>query len=124
MYLTNSLVKLYCRISHAFNATLVDYSPDGNYIVTGGKDKAVRVWNAETGSQVMSFVDFQSEISYVSFTKYILIGDMLGTIKVYSYSEYVNIHSYKKHSARVNSIVYDETSGNILSVSDDKMIVI
>jgi len=34
----------------------VDFSPDGKHVASGGMDNLVKIWNAETGVEVSSFV--------------------------------------------------------------------
>ena len=31
---------------------LLNYSPDGRYIISGSSDKTIRIWDAETGSSI------------------------------------------------------------------------
>lgn len=41
-----------------FDAVLsINYSPDGKYIVTGGADKYVRIWDAASGIEIKSYTD-------------------------------------------------------------------
>jgi WD40 repeat protein len=44
------------------------FSPDGKYIVSGGKDKVVILWEVATGRVVKKFSDHPAEIQSVSFS--------------------------------------------------------
>ena len=39
-------------LGHLHNVQSVAYSPNGDFIVSGGRDNVVRIWNAETGEVV------------------------------------------------------------------------
>ena len=41
---------------HSFIVFVVAFSRDGNRVVGGSNDKLVKIWNAETGALVSSFV--------------------------------------------------------------------
>ena len=39
---------------HSCCVLSVDFSPDGKQLVSGSGDKLVKIWDAETGAEVMS----------------------------------------------------------------------
>ncbi len=39
-------------LGHLHNVQSVAFSPQGDFIVSGGRDNVVRVWNADTGEVV------------------------------------------------------------------------
>jgi len=41
---------------HSQRVYSVDFSPDGKWIVSGSEDKLVKIWDAEPGAEVRSFV--------------------------------------------------------------------
>jgi len=41
---------------HSSGVASIDFSPDGHRIVSGSHDKLVKIWSAETGAEVSSFV--------------------------------------------------------------------
>lgn len=53
---------------HSGRITCVAYSPDGRYILSGGEDRTVRLWDAETGSEIRRFVGHQRPITDVDFS--------------------------------------------------------
>ena len=48
--------------------TCLAYSPDGKWLASGGTDKLVRVWNAQTGQYFRVFTGFHYPISDLAFT--------------------------------------------------------
>lgn len=53
------------------------FSPDGKYIVSGGFDRLLVLWNRETGQAVHSFEAHQAELSGVAYSP---DGSVLGTV--------------------------------------------
>ncbi len=51
---------------HQDAVNCVCYSPDGNRLVSGGKDRTLRIWDAHTG-KVERVVRFESQVHSVSF---------------------------------------------------------
>ena len=41
---------------HSREVLSVDFSSDGNLVVSGSHDRRVKIWDTETGAQVSSFV--------------------------------------------------------------------
>jgi len=63
------------------------FSPDGKYIVTGSKDKTVRLWDAKTGQEVRRFVGHTDEVEEVSFSpdgKVIASASFDGTVRLWN----------------------------------------
>ena len=51
-----------CTLTHHSRVVnSVDFSPDGNSIVSGSVDYLVKIWNAEPGAEVSCFVGVRSE---------------------------------------------------------------
>ena len=42
-----------CKVlGHSDSVTALEFSPDGKRVVSGSCDKLVKIWNAETGTEV------------------------------------------------------------------------
>jgi len=62
------------------------YSPDKQYVVSGGRDSTVRLWNARTGEQLKIFFGHNEDVKKVLITpdsKHIISGSTDGTIKIW-----------------------------------------
>ena len=53
---------------HIYGLNSLDYSNDGTYIVTGGEDSKVKLWNASSGFCFMTFTAHTAPVTSVLFT--------------------------------------------------------
>ena len=47
---------MHTLIGHSYGLWAVDFSPNGSRVASGSDDHLVKIWNAETGAEVSSFV--------------------------------------------------------------------
>jgi WD40 repeat protein len=88
---------------HELGVTCVAVSADSNYIITGSKDKSLKLWEIETGREVRSFLGHEKTVSSVRFS---------------SDNKFVVSGSYDK-----KAIVWDITSGSqILTYQSESLI--
>ncbi|XP_012530275.2 periodic tryptophan protein 2 homolog [Monomorium pharaonis] len=81
---------------HRTNMNCLAYSPDGQYIVTGGDDGKVKLWNTLTGFCTLTFHEHTSSISSVLFShnrKFIVSASLDGTARAYDLARYRNFRT-------------------------------
>jgi len=65
----------------------VAFSPDGQRIASGSHDKAVKIWDATTGQEVLTLEGHISEVTSVAFSpdgRRIVTGSNDKTMKVWN----------------------------------------
>ncbi|XP_035733871.1 periodic tryptophan protein 2 homolog [Vespa mandarinia] len=78
---------------HSNNINCLAYSPDGQYIVTGGDDGKVKLWNTMSGFCSVTFQEHSSAISGVLFShnrRFIVSSSLDGTVRAYDLTRYRN----------------------------------
>ncbi|MCD9019563.1 caspase family protein [Parachryseolinea silvisoli] len=71
---------------HELAVMTVAVSPDSNYIATGSKDKAAKLWEISTGREVRSFLGHEATVTSLAFTpngQYLLSGSYDKTIRLW-----------------------------------------
>jgi WD40 repeat protein/serine/threonine protein kinase len=125
--------KLMTLSGHEDTIWSMSYSSDGTRIVSGGKDKTVRVWNAVTGTEIMTlrghgeYPEFPScsPVSSVAFSpdgKYIVSGSYDYTVKIWNARTGAEIMTMREHSHLVNDVVFSPVGNRFASASSDSTI--
>lgn len=81
---------------HRTNMNCLAYSPDGQYIITGGDDGKVKLWNTLTGFCTLTFHEHTSSISSVLFShnrKFVASASLDGTVRAYDLARYRNFRT-------------------------------
>ncbi|XP_045459792.1 periodic tryptophan protein 2 homolog [Melitaea cinxia] len=81
---------------HSLDMTCLAYSPDGLYIVTGGYDGKVKVWNTTSGFCFVTFNEHKSTVTSIEFSankKFFVSSSLDGTVRCYDLTRYRNFRT-------------------------------
>ncbi|XP_037552519.1 PWP2 small subunit processome component [Nematolebias whitei] len=103
---------------HFNNMAALAYSPDGQYIVTGGDDGKVKVWNTNSSLCFVTFTEHTSSITNVAFTSsgFVIVSASLdGTVRAFDLHRYRNFRTFTSpRPAQFSSLAVD-VSGELVS---------
>ncbi|XP_053721921.1 PWP2 small subunit processome component [Synchiropus splendidus] len=103
---------------HFNNMASLAYSPDGQYIATGGDDGKVKVWNTNSCLCFVTFTEHTSSITNVTFTSsgFVVVSASLdGTVRAYDLHRYRNFRTFTSpRPAQFSSLAVD-VSGELVS---------
>ncbi|MFH1418883.1 MAG: protein kinase, partial [Planctomycetota bacterium] len=98
----------------------VAFSPDGAWIATGGLDRIVHLWNANSGKLLWKSADPEEMISALAFSPN---GELLAagladrTIRVFDTTDRTVVRVLTGHDAMVTSVDFDSTGERLASSS-------
>ncbi len=112
--------------AHRSWVVCVAYSPDGKRIVSGGGwDPKIKVWDADTGKEVMTLRGHSQWVycvNYDSSGRFILSSNQNNTINIWDATTGEELMTLRGHQGPVRSALFSHDGKKIISGSDDKTI--
>ncbi|XP_071445521.1 periodic tryptophan protein 2 homolog [Hetaerina americana] len=82
---------------HYNNMECLCYSPDGQFIATGGDDAKVKLWNTASGFCFVTFSEHSASISGIQFShngKFVISASLDGTVRAFDLTRYRNFRTF------------------------------
>ncbi len=101
----------------------VAFSPNGRYLLSGGKDRKLWLWNLKSGKLVKTFVghsDIISSVAFSSNSQYAISGSRDRTVRIWNVSTGRLLDTYRGHNGFVSSVNFSSDGRYVLSGSYDK----
>ncbi|KAJ6538178.1 quinon protein alcohol dehydrogenase-like superfamily, partial [Mycena vulgaris] len=114
---------------HLDSVTSVAYSPDGTHIVSGSNDNTVRVWDAETQTQIRAplrgHTDWVQSVAFSADGTHIVSGSDDSTVRVWDAETQTQIGApLEGHTSEVTSVVFSPDGTLIVSGSRDNTVCV
>jgi uncharacterized delta-60 repeat protein len=108
------------RMEHGGDVWSIDFSPDGNYVVSGSHDKTVRIWETTTGREVarMNHDDRVTSVAFSPDGLYVVSGSEDKTARVWDADTGLEV-SRMNFDNRVASVTFRSDGRFVLSGSND-----
>ncbi|KAI0703655.1 WD40 repeat-like protein [Cerioporus squamosus] len=103
---------------HFFDMNTLAYSPDGQYIATGGDDGKVKVWNTASGFCFVTFSEHSSAVSSVEFAKQgqvLFTASLDGTVRAFDLIRYRNFRTFTSPTPVQFSCLAVDPSGEVVA---------
>lgn len=98
--------------------TCLSYSPDGQYIATGGNDSKVKLWNVSNGFCFVTFKEHTSTITDIVFSankKFLVSSSLDGTVRAFDLTRYRNFRTFTASEPVQFSCVAIDQSGEFVA---------
>ena len=112
---------------HEGGVTALTLANSGRYLISGGTDRTVRVWNIKSGKAIQTLRGHEGWVTDVSVSKEgsnIVSASLDGTIGVWSLANGEHVRSLKGHKDWVRSARVTPNGHFVVSGSDDTSIKI
>ncbi|XP_041934789.1 PWP2 small subunit processome component [Alosa sapidissima] len=108
---------------HFNNMAALAYSPDGQYVATGGDDGKVKVWNTNSGLCFVTFTEHTSSVTNVTFTSsgFVVVSASLdGTVRAFDLHRYRNFRTFTSpRPAQFSSLAVDGSGELVCAGAQD-----
>ncbi|CAJ0919902.1 unnamed protein product, partial [Mesorhabditis belari] len=95
---------------------------DGNYVLTCGSDKTIKLSNPNTGAHVSTFMGVGNEILghglLLRITRNLLLVDLINVSRLLMWRPGKRLEKYRNHAAKVNVVCYNEESETVSCLVD------
>jgi hypothetical protein len=98
-------------------------SPDNKYIVSGGDDDDLRLWELATGKELKTFKGHTQPVWSVAFSpdgKFILSGGEDDIVRLWDVEKGVEIKQLRGHTDIINRVIFSPDGKKAVSTADDK----
>ncbi|KAJ3417297.1 hypothetical protein HDV05_005753 [Chytridiales sp. JEL 0842] len=102
---------------HQHDMTSISYSKDGQYIVTGGDDGKLKLWNTQTGFCFVTFTDHSAGIQAVEFSpkgQVVFSASLDGTVRAFDMVRYRNFRTFTTPTPVQFSCLAVDPSGEVV----------
>ena len=116
---TRSLIHNLTGYTISVLPTPITFSPDGQWLVSGGGDDIIRFWNTTSGENQYSLTSHESSVTSVAFSpnnRWLASGDGQGGIKLWNITNKASMQLYRNFSGHLSVVT-------TLSFSPDSQIL-
>jgi periodic tryptophan protein 2 len=102
---------------HSYDMSCLAYSPDGQFVATGGDDGKIKLWNTQSGFSFITFSEHQGGITSLEFAKQgqiVFSSSLDGTIRAFDLIRYRNFKTFASPNPVQFSCLAVDATGDVI----------
>ena len=110
---------------HEGTVTSVAYSPDGKYVLSGGEDRSLKLWDAASGKEVRTFAGHRAAVTSVAFSPdgmFALSGSSDSTLRLWDAASGRELHATEGLGWKITCVAFSPDGKFVASAADDNQI--
>ena len=100
----------------------VAFSPDGRYLVTGGEEYTVKIWDLQTRQELKTLLGHTGDVCAVAFSsdgRWLATAGEDTTIRIWDAKSWKPVYTLRGHTGVVSSLAFIPNSQRLVSGSRD-----
>lgn len=118
-------VELRTFTGHTGAVTSVAYSSNGKYVLTGGEDHLVKLWDAASGKEVRTFTGHRGSVTSVAFSpdgNLAVSGSSDSTLRLWEVGTGRELHATGNFGWKITSVAFSPDGKLLASAADDNKV--
>lgn len=123
---------LFNQSTHENSVFCLAFDQSGDYLISGGRDAHLRIWDTKTMQEVADIPAHLFTINHIAFRpdyKYFATGSMDKTIKIWHTEsnrlvKVIDKARHDGHTSSINKLLWLEERDLLVSVSDDRQVAV
>ena len=118
-------IHIFLQIKHSGDVTSMVMTPDGHYLVTGGNDETVKVWDFETGALAHTLKAHESAITHLLLSpdgRYFLSVDLYDRITFWDVKTWRRIRSIEGYNIDGDTVVWSPNGHYLIFGTKDNRV--
>jgi uncharacterized caspase-like protein len=123
--LAQELPRLVLQTGHAGEDIYAAFSPDGKTVVSGSKDKTLRLWDVASGREIKTISGHTDVVTSVAFSpdgKTVISGSHDNTLRLWDVASGREIKTFSGHTSYVTSVAFSPDGKTVVSGGIDTRI--
>ncbi len=111
--------------SHGGYVYCVQFSPDGRTLASGGADRRIRLWNADTGKVIYTLDGHQESVTAIEFMpngKILISAGADRTIRFWDLEQKQLLKTIEAHAQKIHALAISRDGQLIISGSSDRTV--
>jgi hypothetical protein len=101
------------------------FSPNGVHVLTASLDQTTRLWETETGREVLRYAGQSGAVGFAAFSPdgcHVVTSSLDRTLRLWETETGREVRRYQGHSAPVRSVAFSPDGRHLLTVGQDKTV--